>query len=395
MDKITFCIPSKSNLEYLKTCIPSIRNNAHRDDHEIIIFVDEDNDGTVEWLEENQQQYNITYYVNPELGGRLYGIGKAYDYCVEKSTTDIFMIFHADMILGKNADLNAFNHLKPKSVVCSTRIEPPIHPNNGEKIQRDFGMYPNEFKTEHFDTFVDENSNETKTTDGIFAPWMMYKNEFLSLGGHDPRMHSCREDSDVFNRMALDGFEFIQVWNSLVYHFTGRGAGSFEGDHERHLKWQQDMLNSTREFIRKWGSNVNHTSLMKPIVSPKYDITYRVHSDNLELMKALEPWCSKYYTDLNSMALQHYVATEQPRTKDNLKTKINPLEAELYDEDENGVTVIIDGANFTRQDYQFLEVLNGVIQEANQTGEFELGNMKVQINNLATFEKDLIFITND
>ena len=37
----------------------------------------------------------------------------------------------------------------------------------------------------------------------------MYKDEFLALGGHDPRMHSCREDSDVFNRMYLDGFKFI------------------------------------------------------------------------------------------------------------------------------------------------------------------------------------------
>jgi len=30
MEKITFCIPSKSNLRYLKTCIPSIRNYAFR-----------------------------------------------------------------------------------------------------------------------------------------------------------------------------------------------------------------------------------------------------------------------------------------------------------------------------------------------------------------------------
>ena len=30
MDKITFCIPSKSNLRYLKTCIPSIRENSSK-----------------------------------------------------------------------------------------------------------------------------------------------------------------------------------------------------------------------------------------------------------------------------------------------------------------------------------------------------------------------------
>jgi len=234
MEKITFCIPSKTNLRYLKTCIPSIRKNAYRKDHDIIIFVDSDEDGTVEWLEVNKEELNFKFIVNPDLGKRLYGIGKAYDTCIEASETDICMIFHADMMLGKNADWNAYKCLTPKSAVCATRIEPPIHPNNGEKILVDFGMWPEEFKEEEFNKYVSEHLTDRKVTDGIFAPWMIYKKEFLDLGGHDPVMHSCREDSDVFNRMALAGFKFRQPWNSLVYHLTGRGAGSFDGDPERH-----------------------------------------------------------------------------------------------------------------------------------------------------------------
>ena len=233
MEKITFCIPSKSNLRYLKTCIPSIRKNAFRNDHEIIVFIDSDEDGTVEWLEQVKDEYNLKYFVNPNLGKSLFGIGKAYDYCIEHSTTDIFMIFHADMMLGKDADVKAFNHLKSKTVVCATRIEPPLHPNNGEKILIDFGMYPEEFKQDEFNQYVEEHLNDDKITNGVFAPWMMYKEEFLEMGGHDPIMHSCREDSDVFNRMKLNEFEFIQPWDSLVYHLTGRGAGSFDGDPER------------------------------------------------------------------------------------------------------------------------------------------------------------------
>ena len=42
MEKITFCIPSKNNKRYLEACIPSIRKNSFRDDHDIIVFVDED-----------------------------------------------------------------------------------------------------------------------------------------------------------------------------------------------------------------------------------------------------------------------------------------------------------------------------------------------------------------
>jgi len=190
-------------------------------------IVDSDEDGTIEWLDQVKDEYNLRYFVNPNLGKSLYGIGKAYDYCVEQSTTDIFMIFHADMMLGKDADLKAFNHLKPQTIVCATRIEPPLHPNNGEKILLDFGMYPEEFKKDEFNQYVDEHLEDNKTTNGIFAPWMMYKDEFLAMGGHDPILHSAREDSDVFNRMSLAGFTFIQPWNSLVYHLTGRG-GQFQ-----------------------------------------------------------------------------------------------------------------------------------------------------------------------
>ena len=162
MDKITFCIPSKTNLRYLKTCIPSIRENASRNDHDIIVFVDSDKDGTIEWLKEVKDKYNIQYCINPKLGEELYGIGMAYDFCIEKSTTDIFMIFHADMMLGKDADLKAFQHLKPKTVVCSTRVEPPIHPNAGEKILLDFGMWPEEFKKDEFNKYVEEHLEDIK-----------------------------------------------------------------------------------------------------------------------------------------------------------------------------------------------------------------------------------------
>jgi glycosyltransferase involved in cell wall biosynthesis len=353
MEKITFCIPSKTNLRYLKTCIPSIRENAFRNDHDIIIFVDSDEDGTIEWLEQVKDQYNLTYYVNPNLDKDLFGVGKAYDFCIGKSTTDIFMIFHADMILGKNADLNAIKYLKEKTVICSTRVEPPLHPNGGEKILLDFGLWPEEFKEEEFNNYVEKHLEETKTTEGIFAPWMMYKSEFLEiLGGHDPIMHSCREDSDLFNRMLLAGFNFTQPWNSLVYHFTGRGAGSFDGDPERHKQWQEDMYKSTLAFIKKWGANVQHTPLMKPIVSPVYKKSIKINNPNPKLEQTLEPWFS------------------------------------------NGedIIVTIDGNTFNQQDFQYIQQLNDIIKESGEIGEFQLGNLYIKINSLEEYQNDLIHI---
>ena len=388
MNRITFCIPSKSNLRYLKTCIPSIRENASRNDHEIIVFVDSDEDGTVEWLEQVKDEYNVRYFVNPNLGESLYGIGKAYDYCVEQSTTDIFMIFHADMMLGKDADLKAFNHLKPQTVVCATRIEPPLHPNNGEKILLDFGMWPEEFKQEEFNQYVNEHLDDNKTTNGIFAPWMMYKEDFLALGGHDPILHSCREDSDVFNRMKLAGYEFIQPWNSLVYHLTGRGAGSFDGDKERHEQWRKDMDKSTLEFIRKWGSSVNHTALMEPIVTPKYNIAYIVKNCPGQLLSTLEPWCDRIYIE-NQEIVDIYIDREQENTSFELNKRVFSL-TNNTPEWENDIVIEFDATKLTQQNFQLLMQMPGIIQDSGEVGEFEIDIFRVIISHIEEYQNNLI-----
>ena len=60
-----------------------------------------------------------------------------------------------------------------------------------EKIIENFGMWPEEdiedgWKEKEFDKFVEESKikYKDKTTTGCFAPWMMYKKDFLKMGGH-------------------------------------------------------------------------------------------------------------------------------------------------------------------------------------------------------------------
>jgi glycosyltransferase involved in cell wall biosynthesis len=393
MEKITFCIPSKSNLRYLKTCIPSIRENAYRKDHDIIVFVDSDDDGTVEWLKENAAKWQVTYYINPELGKKLYGIGKAYDYCIEKSTTDIFMIFHADMMLGTHADYYAHSLLEHQTVVCSTRIEPPLHPNAGEKILRDFGIWPEDFNKQAFNSFVERaiKENEGKVTEGVFAPWMMYKEDFLKLGGHDPKLHSAREDSDVFNRMLLAGYNFKQPWQSLVYHLTGRGGqfqhGTITQEHsEKSLEWQKLMENSTREFIRKWGTSVNHTALMKPIVAPKYNIGIIINVGRSNLLTLLEPWCDTIYIKNYDLIASEYIAREQPNTSYNLSERIKP-----YDNEKNcEILLEVDGDVFMSEDFQIIQQLPQIIKQYGEPGRFQLGNMAVEIVQMNEYQNSLI-----
>ena len=400
MEKITFCIPSKNNCRYLKACIPSIRKNAYRPDHDIIVFVDEDNDGTVEWLESVKEEYNLKYIVNDT--GELYGIGKAYDKCIEESKTNVFMIFHADMMLGKDADKIAYKQLAHgqyidpmKRVVCATRIEPPLHPENGEKIIKDFGMWPEPdieegWREDDFNKFVEEckEKYEGKITNGLFAPWMMFKEAFMKIGGHDPRFASAREDSDVFNRLSLAGFELIQSWESYVYHLTAR-AGQFQHgkltqDHSQKSKeWQKLMNNSTREFFRKWGSTVNHDAHMMPIISPKYDIGLVIENCNEELLGALEPWCSTIYVDCE---FDNYIKNEQPNTIDDLSKKIYSV----HSQKQNDVLVSFDASQLTNERFQFITQLPLILKDSGQIGSMEYDIFELDIQSLDTYEKDLV-----
>jgi GT2 family glycosyltransferase len=404
MEKITFCIPSKNNCRYLKACIPSIRKNAYRDDHDIIVFVDEDNDGTVEWLESVKDEYNLKYIVNDT--GELYGIGKAYDKCIEESTTKVFMIFHADMMLGKDADKIAYKELAHgqyidpmKRVVCATRIEPPLHPENGEKIIKDFGMWPEPdveegWKEKEFNEFVEEckEKYDGKITIGCFAPWMMFKEAFMNIGGHDPRFASAREDSDVFNRLYLAGFELIQSWESFVYHLTARGGqfqhGKLTQDHnQKSEEWQKLMNNSTREFFRKWGTPVLHDNLLKPIVPPKYDIGFVVENCSEEILEHLEPWCSTIYIN-HSFDAKHYIDREQPNTVVNLDEKILSIHAEK----ENDITVRFDGSKLNQQNFNYITQLSQILTNDDnlEIGSFELDIFEIEIKKIKTYEKELI-----
>ena len=398
MEKITFCIPSKNNLRYLKACIPSIRKNAYRKDHDISIFVDKDEDGTVKWLEENREKFNIKFYVNPNINRSLFGIGMAYDYCIKNSETDIFMIFHADMMLGKDADYNAYKLLQKNKVVCSTRIEPPLHPEGPEKIVRDFGLWPETdiqdgFKENEFNLFVDQNqlNYKDKTTHGCFAPWMMYKQDFIEIGMHDPIMKSAREDSDVFNRMILNKYELIQSWKSFVYHLTCRG-GQFEHgiltkDHSQKSKdWQKLMHESTLEFIRKWGSNVLHNEYLNPIIKNKYNIGFIVKNCSDSLLGYLEPWCTNIFVDCN---ITNYIQSQQHTTAFNLVERVQPNTAQKT----NDILIEFDGRQINQERFIFLtEQLSDIITNSGDVGEFEYDIFNFKIKSMQAYQNNLIKI---
>ena len=389
IEPITFVIPSRNNLDLLKLSYDSIRKL--KGNHHVLVLDDASEDGTGDWLALKADNYddNLHIYTNP--GPHRVGIVGMFDKGIEMAPTDIIFAFHADMVAAKHLDVNTLKHLSEKTVVCSTRIEPPLHPEGPEKIIHDYGVEPKDFKMKEW---MDECESFMKdsVTSGVFAPWCMYKEDFISVGGHDVLFSpQSREDSDLFNRFLLSGYKLKQSWDSLVYHFTSRGSrfnkhsgGDIGKDSP---EWQLTNMKNMRNFYRKWGTMVQHDEYMKPIISPMYDIGFYLKGDvNTEHLRVLEPLCSTIYVE-DEKVVNDYVMEEQPLTLLNLKERVK----HIYKK-ENDIVVEFNVRDITQQSMYILENLNKIISDSAEVGKMELDIFKFDISKMKELDNNRVLV---
>jgi glycosyltransferase involved in cell wall biosynthesis len=383
---ISFVIPSYNNLQHLKNVYASVKQ--HAPEAEVILLDDGSTDGTWEWIcaEAEGQSYRSLERVGHTI---------LYDKGIEMATNEIVGILHADMILGPNYIKNLVKHLEPGKVVCATRIEPPLHPPGKEKIIKDFGQDFDTLDVASFEQYcvdlqVDVNCRD-QTTKGMFAPWILYKKDFQAIGGHDPLFAPFPyEDSDIFQRWILAGYELIQSRDAFVYHLTCRGHRWNEQVGIDDQYYKVVSAKAARNYLRKWGSWIKNDEYQYPIIPHKYNVAFVIKNANSQLVEVLEPWCDRLYIDDEMGVLQsHYIDKEQPNTTYDLKKRIlttsynNP-------EGENDIVVSFDGRVFTNQSYGIIQNLSEIITESGEVGTFELDCFKIVINNMSTYEKSLI-----
>tara|TARA_R110002167_G_C12594976_1_gene644584 strand:- start:287 stop:1246 length:960 start_codon:yes stop_codon:yes gene_type:complete len=284
-----------------------------------------------------------------------------------------------------------------KTIVSLTRIEPPLHPDGPEKCIWDCGIEPEEFDEDKLLKFIKGEDQvfkfpEGHTTEGVFAPWAFWKKDFQEIGGHDKLFApQSKEDSDIFNRFHLNGIKFVQTWNGFVYHMTSRGSrfnpysGGAPGQNSQ--EWIGTTTRNTKDFIRKWGHMIKHDQYMKPIVPPKYEIGVVVENCTPQLLEALEPWCSYIYVDMEEFVV--YSMKEQENSSFNIDERVKGFDPNKHVIKDN-ITIKVDGNTFGNEEYRHIQNFSAIIQDNEEIGEFELGNLKIQINDLTTYENDLI-----
>lgn len=415
---LNILIPSRNNLDFLKLAYSSIRKNQGNHCVEILVLDDKsDKDNTWEWCEEIMD-FDLDFKAFKNERKERLGISSGYKFLSQQATQEIICHWHADMVMTEGT-LDAVERelfTRPeqyksfefcgstpysKNVVCLTRIEPPIYDKPGvypEKIIWKEAPIELEDWNEPFFTANLPHLIQSwggKKTGGHFAPFFMFREEYNRLGGNDienfPKQ--AREDSDWGFRLVLAGFETIQIPH-MVFHFASRGnrrskheSGNFVDNPE----WQEIDRKSTRNFIRKWGTfHPLHDEFLTPRKPKVYNIGFILQNPSFDLINALEPWCSRMICPtIGNELIDNYVRTEQPNTPFNLKEKLE------YGGCETDIIVEIDGQRFNQSDYQTIQYLSQIIEESGEVGEFELGNLKITIKSLQTYEDQLIVCKND
>jgi GT2 family glycosyltransferase len=393
---VTFVLPSYNTLNYTMMAYRSIREFYPT--AEIIILDDGSDDGTIDYLTaQTKLDDNLRTWVNAT--GNILGHTITYDMGIKMAKNPIVTIFHSDMICAKNYLENMLKHYEPKTVVCATRIEPTgIYPEGKEKILKPFGIEFHEFKKKEFTSFVSQEQVDSKdqTSNGIFAPWLVSKEDFLAIGGHDAKSFAPypEEDADLFLRFHLAGYKLIQSRDSLVFHFISRGHRSWAkngvGKDDDMFKFYQNR--ARRNYLRKWHKWMMFDENHHPIAHPVYNIGFVITDVTSEdFLHFIETWATNIFID-NTICGDRYIAKEQPTTKIDLSTRIH--NHGYIEQINNDILLYFSQKDFmhnANENSAIITKLTDIISSGvEDNAEMELGIFKMKTKIVKDISKSLI-----
>ena len=261
---ITTCISTYNNLPYLKLAIQSVRKYSYFSDMPFVVYAENCDDGTDEWLEENSEQYNLTYFIEHNKVAR--GIGGGMNFCADKVETEFINFMHADFFVSQNWDLELYRVFEKnpneKLWVNSHRVEPDMFgsPSRHGTIivpKNMFGELHSNFDEEYFIDWANEftQMNDFEIPKGEGVSGLIRKKDWDGIGGNDERFAPAWwEDYDLFLRMLNEGFRFVLPSKSLVYHFGARSSHFPKDDFTKQSSRSKECEPAgAKKFYEKWG----------------------------------------------------------------------------------------------------------------------------------------------
>ena len=416
MQQISFVTNTGADtLEYTKLLLESLKTNLVGKEHEIIVFIDKDTDGTYDYLKSIKKDFYDLKIVTHKLKGPV-GYQTNSNLLVDIAKHDIVSYLQSDMIVSPDYDVNVLSELEDNCILSSTRVEPPLHGYSDYTITYDFGTDPTVFDMDKWNNY----SKIVKTSQAaeyFFAPITFYKKVWQSIGGYDTIFRRSREDSDFVQRCVHAGIKMIQTWQANVYHFTcvsSRGKNWFDENNQKakdrvELQKIADGI-EIRRFLKKWGGFNHGEQKLK-----KMDIDLVIKDDrqlNPLFVDQLEVYSSRVW-----LRSQDYINTMM-QTFSNEQDPANQLlgyEKEGWEEAKHlfrttnfqdiyrmgepidfNVKIEIDFTNVDPAQDEFIQNVTrlGDIIEAQEPGIYELGSAKIEIRNIVDLAKDQIIIQN-
>jgi len=391
----------------------SLEKNLSTTQHEIIVFIDSDNENTFDWLMSQKSIFPNLKILKNNLP-ICYGYARNINEMFAQASNDIVSYLQSDMVICKDYDTEIVKHLQPNMVLCSTRIEPPLHGSSNTTITSNFGLHPDEFDFDSFNEFASTNK-QSKITEYFFAPFTLYKDVWLSIGGHDTLFRRSREDSDILTRLVLNNTKIIQVWNALVYHFTctsSRGSDWFNkqnAEAQKRVQMQQDADRiELGRFIRKWGKFQHEL-----VKTKKYHISAIIHGveSNPETLAYLDSYFDKFYVDDIKVISKVQTVYDEQHDIANSLLKISKEDWLMYSymyntkkasnvifpiSDTNDDVVVEFNINDikSKDTENFIYQLQEIIDNTEDIGQFEYDIFKITINRKIDRASNSIVVTN-
>ena len=236
-------IPSLNNLNYLRLCIKSINKNSLYE-HEIIVHVNRGDDGTINFLNENQIKYTYTKYNA--------GICKGMNLAAKKSKHKYLLYAHDDFyfcpkwdkILKKEVDLIGHNNFYLSGTMM----------NNGQ-IEFDCGDSITNFD-EHKFLMNYKKYNHYDFQGSTWAPHLIHKDIWNKVGGFSEEFYpGTGSDPDLNMKLWNIGVRIFKGINDFkVYHFGSIVTRRYK-NHPT-IKTESGSKGS-KIFLLKWRISIN------------------------------------------------------------------------------------------------------------------------------------------
>jgi len=234
-------IPSFNNLEYLKTCINSLKKNSEYA-HQIIVHINEGADGSLEYVKENNFEY--TYSENN------IGMPKALNKSSKLANFDYILISHDDFYFCPGWDtefVKEINNIKHNNFYLSGTMV------GAGQIEFDVGQTVDNFN----ETKLLNNLDNIKTFDfqgTTKCPGLVHKDIWEKVGGWSEEFSPTGgDDTDFAMKLWKMNIRIFKgLGKSLAYHF-----GSITTRKKDKSLFTYLGSRGNKIFLKKWGVSIN------------------------------------------------------------------------------------------------------------------------------------------